>query len=187
MQGEDLDVWKDDDHFPRDASQVDFRNDIHLDRLQEGRNFQEVEQARDTKVLRWEWQQLERGEVWKDKVAQGGKPRGREIESLQVDRTSEEAKRGRDLTRASARIEELLRCDFEGAEEWELAGIAFRERYNVLPVAFREFEVYNLLGARGNQCYGANRSNGMGDDIQCRPFARSRRVDTLLAFSEEQL
>ena len=72
MQGEDLDVWKDDDHFPRDASQVDFRNDIHLDRLQEGRNFQEVEQARDTKVLRWEWQQLKRGEVWKEKMAQGG-------------------------------------------------------------------------------------------------------------------
>ena len=164
MQGEDLDVWKDDDHFPRDASQVDFRNDIHLDRLQEGRNFQEVEQARDTKVLRWEWQQLERGEVWKDKVAQGGKPRGREIESLQFDRTS------------------------EGAEEWELAGIAFRERYNVLPVAFREFEVYNLLGARGNQCYGTNRSNGMGDHIQCRPFcAFEEGRHILLAFSEKKL
>ena len=84
----------------------------------------------------------------------------------QIDRTFEEAERGRDLEAVSTvRFEALVRSDFEGVEERKLARIEFRKCYNVLPVVFREFEVCDLLSTRGNQFHDADRNNPVGNDI----------------------
>ena len=64
----------------------------------------------------------------------------------------------------------IVGLDFEDAKERKLPGIEFRERYDVLPAASCEFKVPDLLSARGNQRYSADRSLGIDNDIQRRPL-----------------
>ena len=85
-------------------------------------------------------------------MAQGGNPRGTNDESLQIGSAFEEAGRGRDQNVVfSVPTEGFEGSDFEGVEERKLAGSKSRERDNVLPEVFLEFDRYDLLSVRGNQ------------------------------------
>ena len=85
---------------------------------------------------------------------------------MQVGRASEEGEGGRDYSDVlTVRIEALEGRDFEGTEEWKLAGDEFRERYNVLSVAFHKSKMCNLLSTRGNQLHSTNGSIVVGSNI----------------------
>ena len=74
-----------------------------------------------------------------------------EDKSFQIDRASEEGKwgRGHNIGLAVHNVGVEGR-NLKDADERKSPRIGFRERYDVPPVAFREFEAPDLLSARGD-------------------------------------